>query len=182
MWYVYADFTTDGRPYYVGYGDHDRTYRVMDRNRFHSEIRRQFGQNRVVIQGTKDLAWAKLEEKRLICEFNTHKRTSILGTNLTTGGQGGPSGEGSRPWLKGRKQTPEHIKAAHDPLRGRSNALSGTKQSGVPKPQPKLLGRTQTLEQIERRVSHIRGLKYAQLKCGSCGALGHNRRTCLIRT
>lgn len=87
-WFVYVDYTSDGRPYYVGKG---KTKRVQNpkRNIVHERITQKHGCQRKIelITSIEQLAFDY--EIELIAEYKT--QCGVIGhwgANLTSGGEG----------------------------------------------------------------------------------------------
>lgn len=119
IWYVYVDFTTDGRPFYVGKGTIRRVSSPRKDNQHWVSIVEKYGWRREAIMATKFEDEAFEFESKLISEYDTFKG---WGANHTEGGEG-PSGakrtsetkqrlseshRGKIPWNKGKPQSAEH--------------------------------------------------------------------------
>lgn len=88
VWFVYVDYTDDGRPFYVGKGIEARV-NERDRNSDWKDIVREHGWHREVIFGTRDESAAYELEERLVEEYDTFHE---WGANLNKGGYGQKSG------------------------------------------------------------------------------------------
>lgn len=90
MWNVYVDWTLEALPraFYVGKGDDVRVSR-LNRNQYHTNVRRKYGIRREVVLVTSVENLAFDHEINLIAELKTQRGVvGCWGTNLTTGGEG----------------------------------------------------------------------------------------------
>lgn len=115
LYYVYVDYTADGRPFYVGKGNERRLQRRL-RNSIHRNIVKKHGFNRQIEFETHDEQEALMTEIRLIKFYKTkHGELEHWGANLTWGGEGtsglyqsSETREKRSKTLTGRKLTEEH--------------------------------------------------------------------------
>lgn len=90
-WFVYVDYTNDGRPFYVGKGNKNRV-KDLKRNIVHQRIVEKYGCNRQIIAVFNDECAAFDFEIVLVEEYKTRAHIeNNWGANLTKGGEG-PSG------------------------------------------------------------------------------------------
>lgn len=92
MWFVYVDYTNDGRPFYVGKGD-TRRVKQSKRNRKHSWVSATLGRRREIVIATsrEDIALDNEIELIALCDtFTTAHalRLDDIRCNFTRGGQG----------------------------------------------------------------------------------------------
>jgi len=85
--YVYVDYTDDGRPFYVGKGSGGRA-KIFNRNPLHENISNKYGIHRIIVYETYDENDAFATEIRLIGELETYEPFGKGGANLTLGGEG----------------------------------------------------------------------------------------------
>lgn len=115
MYYVYVDYTSDGRPFYVGKGNRKRVSNLI-RNNLHENIVKKHGQVRKIVNETSSEKKAFNIEIDLIKQHKTkHGENDHWGANLTWGGEGTSgaihsleSKEKRRRSLTGRKLSEEH--------------------------------------------------------------------------
>ena len=131
VWFVYVDYTDDGRPFYVGKGTYKRVH-TRERNNDHwKSIRDKHGWRREVVYGTKYEDAAYEYEAFLIAEHNTFHG---WGANHTAGGSCGQTGLkrseetrwklreshlGKTPWNKGKPQSEEHRRKNSESRKGK---------------------------------------------------------------
>ena len=131
IWYVYVDFTTEGRPFYVGKGTIRRVSSPRKDNRHWNAIVEKYGWYRETVIATKFEDAAFEFELKLIAEYDTFKG---WGANHTAGGEG-PTGakrtaetkqrlseshRGKIPWNKGKPQSEEHRLKNSESKKGKS--------------------------------------------------------------
>lgn len=136
VWFVYVDYTGDGRPFYVGKGTYKRIHTRERDNEHWKSIRDKHGWRREVVYGTKDENAAYDHETFLIAEYNTF---SGWGANHTAGGPCGQTGLkrseetrrklreshlGKTPWNKGVPQTEEHRRKNSECRRGKKRGAT----------------------------------------------------------
>lgn len=90
--YGYCDFTSDGRPYYVGIGCLRRV-KILRRNKKHTNVSKKHGQVRKILiemTGQKNSIWKELceWEGAQIKALETLHREGHIGCNFTIGGDG----------------------------------------------------------------------------------------------
>lgn len=135
-WFVYVDYTDDGRPFYVGKGTAARV-KKRERNSDWVEIAAEHGQRREVVFGTRDESSAYELEEQLVREYGTYDR---WGANLRPGGYGRRSG-----W--------RHTRATRERLRQLATGVPSPKK-GKPAPSPPNKGVPMSEEQ-KRRLSEL---------------------------
>lgn len=87
-YFVYVDYTDDGRPFYVGKGNIGRV-RGARRNQLHTNIAKKHGCRRELVLCTSVEAITLSFEIELIAELKTHHgMPGHWGANLTEGGEG----------------------------------------------------------------------------------------------
>ncbi len=96
VFFVYVDYTNDGRPFYVGKGNRERIRR-KERNAHWRSIAAKHGwsiDNRRVVLATLDETFAYEQEVRLIVEHRTFEGAgeNCWGANRTRGGDSNFSG------------------------------------------------------------------------------------------
>jgi hypothetical protein len=90
--YGYCDYTSDGRPYYVGIGC-SRRIKIKQRNKKHTNVAAKHGWERRVeltFHGDYDVIWSQLceWETETIRAYDTLHRLDHIGCNFTIGGDG----------------------------------------------------------------------------------------------
>ena len=88
VWFVYVDYTDDGRPFYVGKGNESRV-KEKERNSDWKVIAEQFGWRRETVYASRDENDAYAAEKWLVAYHDTFRG---WGANLNEGGRGQKSG------------------------------------------------------------------------------------------
>jgi hypothetical protein len=185
VFYVYVDYTSTGRPFYVGYGDDERIENYT-RNGYHAQVSKRFGRQREILLCTKDLAFVKQEEQRFIRELRTKRgEPGHWGANLTWGGDGctgfvhsAESRLKNRLARVGKKQSPQQIEAAAAPKRGVPKSIEhrlAISQALLGQSHPWQKGKELSMS---IRLKMSQGLRGKPKRCSECGTLGHNRRYC----
>lgn len=88
VWFVYVDYTDDGRPFYVGKGNASRV-KEKERNSDWKTIALEHGWHREVVYSTRDEDDAYVAEKLLVAYHDTFRG---WGANGNAGGRGQKSG------------------------------------------------------------------------------------------
>lgn len=129
--YVYVDYTLDGRPFYVGQGNHNRVQKLK-RNKRHASIVKAHGQRRQVVLVTDNRQAALDLEVTLISELKTrHDIPANWGANMTDGGEGivGISDETRRKMSEARKRRPPPSETTRERYRTALRNRKGEKRS-----------------------------------------------------
>ena len=184
IWYVYVDFTIEGRPFYVGKGTIRRVSSPRKDNRHWNAIVEKYGWYRETVIATKFEDAAFEFEFKLIAEYDTFKG---WGANHTAGGEG-PTGakrtaeikqrlseshRGKIPWNKGKPQSAEHRLKNRESKIGKSNGPFSefTKE----KMKIRALARSPWTPDLILRVKELRSQGFLlreiaeQLKCSRSG-------------
>lgn len=122
VFYGYVDYTSDGRPFYVGKGTESRIQNKK-RNRKHASVSKKYGRKRVVEFASKNESAVFEWEVDTIRKLGTFK--SHLGCNFTEGGEGA---SGNHHGPKVRRRSRARTRAALAVIRARGHKTGG----GVP--------------------------------------------------
>lgn len=176
MFHTYIDWTTDGRPFYVGMGDDHRIYVMSPRNKRYGHVANKHGRHREVVQSFEDRQGAVDLEVKLIAEHHTFVDDPLyngIGCNYTRGGEGCPCSEETRrkiseskkgrvPWNKGKHGIKYNF-TDEQRQKAREQRIAFNKTRPM-------LGKRHSDEAIAKmRKPH---------RCSKCGEPGHQKRTC----
>lgn len=176
MYHTYVDWTTDGRPFYVGMGTDNRLSRRFGRNKHHTHVAKKHGLNRKIVATFPDRTGAVDLEVKLIADHHTFvddPNYNGIGCNYTTGGEGCPCSEETRrkisaskvgrtPWNKGKRGLTYNF-SEEDRQRAREQRIAFNKTRPM-------LGKRHSDEALAKmRKPH---------RCSRCGEPGHQKRTC----
>lgn len=180
MFHTYVDWTTDGRPFYVGMGDDHRIHVMSQRNKRYGHVAKKHGLRREVVQSFEDRQAAVDLEIALINEYHTFVDDPLyndIGCNYTRGGEGCPCSEetkqkmrdsiraqyaaGREPWNKGKRV---QYRKTEKSTEQRRNAIIAFNKSRP------MLGKQHTEEALAKmRKPHV---------CSICKTPRHTKTTC----